>query len=53
MCVKSTDKFGNMYWKCNGELHNEHGPAIIKISGEKLYFLNGVQVPKKYAIAKK
>ena len=32
---------GNKYWRLNGVLHNEHGPAIEFANGYKHYYLKG------------
>lgn len=37
-------------YKITNYLHSETGPAIINlVSGEKLYFVNGKQIPKEKA----
>ncbi|MCJ8336109.1 MAG: hypothetical protein MJH10_18045 [Epibacterium sp.] len=38
---------GNKYWRLNGVLHNEHGPAIEFASGDKLWYLNGKKVTEE------
>ncbi len=34
---------GRQYWYKNQLLHRDVGPAILKVTGEELYFVNGIQ----------
>ena len=36
-----TDKDGNKWWKLNGYLHREDGPAIEILDGTKYWYING------------
>ena len=35
------DDYGNKYWRLNGKLHREDGPAIEYANGNKWWYLNG------------
>ena len=35
------DKYGNKFWRLNGELHRVDGPAIEYADGDKSWYLNG------------
>jgi hypothetical protein len=39
--IFGVDRHGNKFWKLNGELHREDGPAIEYTSGYKAWYLNG------------
>jgi hypothetical protein len=39
--ILSIDERGNKWWKLNGELHREDGPAIEYTNGYKAWYLNG------------
>ena len=38
VCV--IDEYGDKRWKLNGNLHNEHGPAIEFVDGTKCWYIN-------------
>lgn len=41
----TTAENGAKFWRnAKGELHNEHGPAIVDIDGNKYWFLDGVKM---------
>lgn len=44
---KYTSRMGFTKYYLEGELHREDGPALIFPSGDKYYYLNGVNVEKR------
>jgi len=36
-----TVECGNVYWRLNGKLHREDGPAIESADGSKFWYVNG------------
>ena len=41
------DRWENKYWRLNGELHRENGPAVEYTDGYKGWYLNGKAYSKK------
>jgi hypothetical protein len=39
--ILSADVYGNKFWRLNGKLHREDGPAIEYMDGAKVWYLNG------------
>ena len=38
---------GTQYWRLNGQLHREDGPAVITPSGKRLWYLNGKEISEE------
>jgi cold shock CspA family protein len=38
---------GSKGWFVNGQAHREDGPAIIRMNGDKVWFLSGKKLSKK------
>jgi hypothetical protein len=36
------NRYGDKFWKLNGEYHREDGPAIEHMNGYKAWYLNGL-----------
>ena len=39
--VCNIDIYGDKFWRLNGKLHREDGPAIEYPNGHKFWYLNG------------